>query len=111
MFVDAGYAPPHKAIWIELPVFVSVSPEPATAIIAVFVREPRCYPIVGEGPEFLDKPIVKFFRPLAREKRLNGGSARQKLNAVLPEAVDCVSKRHPSRLAAIPIILDDPDFF
>src|SRR5271169_1761211 len=72
MFVNAGEAPGHQTISIELPVLVAIGPEPVAAVVAVFVGEARSDPVASERPQLVAQPIVQFVRPFAREKGFYG---------------------------------------
>lgn len=54
MFVDAGEPTFHEAIFVELPVFVTIGPEPVAAVIVVFVGVTHGDAMTVMGPKFLD---------------------------------------------------------
>src|SRR5262249_51875349 len=66
--VDAGQAARHEAAVVEFPVLVAVGPEPLPAVVVPLVGEPHGDPVLAEGPELLDQPIVQLLRPLARQE-------------------------------------------
>jgi hypothetical protein len=55
-----------------------------------------------KSPDFLDQAVVELAVPLARQERLDGRAALQKLRAIAPTTVRRVGKRDTSRIACIP---------
>ena len=84
--VDAGDAPPHQAVVVELPVLVAVAAKPVAGIVVPFIGEAHGDPVVAERPHFLDQPIIELAIPFAREKRLNRLAAVNELGTVAPDA-------------------------
>src|SRR5579863_4854132 len=56
--VDAGDAQPHQAVRVEFPVLVAVAAKPVAAVVVTFIGEADGNPVVAEGPDFLDEPVV-----------------------------------------------------
>src|SRR5271170_6742073 len=108
--VDAGDAPTHEAVVIELPELVAVGAEPLAAVVMPFVGEAHRHPVVAKPPQLLDKPVVELLVPFAREERADGLPAVDELDAIAPSAVGCVGQRHPRRIAAVPRVLGETDF-
>src|SRR5229473_7345749 len=90
------------ALPAELPVLVAVAAEPIAAVVVPFVGEAYGDAILAEGPDFLDQAVVELAVPLARQERLDGRAALQKLRAIAPATVCRVGKRDTSRIACIP---------
>src|SRR5882724_6886975 len=67
--VDAGLAPPHQAVFVELPLLVAVGAMPLPGIVAPFVLETHGNTILIEPPEVLDQAIVVLLCPLAGQER------------------------------------------
>ena len=85
--VDAGDAPPHQPVLVELPVLVAVAAEPVAAVVVPLIGEAHGDAVVAERPELLDQAVVELAVPFARQKRLDGRAALQELRAVAPAAV------------------------
>src|SRR6266550_5438760 len=102
--VDAGMAKPHQAMVTKLPILIAIRAEPIPGIIVPFVGEAHGNAIPGVSPEFFDKPVVQFFRPLALQKLDDLLPSVRKLGAVSPTRVDCVSQGHLFRITRIPSI-------
>src|SRR5690606_27995720 len=56
--VDAGYAPAHQAVLVELPVLIAVRAEPVAGVVVPFVRKAHGDARAVERPQFLDQAIV-----------------------------------------------------
>src|SRR5262249_53274489 len=84
--VDAGDAPPHQAVLVELPVLVAIAAKPVAGIVVPFICKAHGDPIVAERPHFLDQPIIELAIPFAREKRLDLRPAVNELGAIAPDA-------------------------
>jgi hypothetical protein len=108
VIVDGSDAPCHEPRAVELPVLVAVGPEPVAAVVVPFVGEAHRNPVAVMRPHFLDETVIQLFRPLARQKRDNGVSARQELIPISPDAVRRVGKRHPFRVTAVLGVLGHP---
>src|SRR5262245_2067349 len=52
--VDAGDAPAHQAVLVELPVLVAVRAEPVAAVVAPLIGEAHGDAVAGKGPQPLD---------------------------------------------------------
>src|SRR5215203_7326160 len=66
--VDAGLAPPHQAVFVELPLLVAVGAVPLPGIVVPFILEAYGDAVLIERPEILDQAIIVLFRPLSREE-------------------------------------------
>src|SRR5262249_14472535 len=100
--VDAGDAPPHQAVLIELPVLVAIAAKPAAGIVVPFICKAHGDPVVAERPHFFNQPIIELAIPFAREKRLNRLAAVNELGAVAPYAVDGIAEGDAGGIAAVP---------
>ena len=49
--VDARLPPPHQPVFVKLPEFIPISPEPLTVGIVVLVLESDGDPVVCETPQ------------------------------------------------------------
>src|SRR5271156_4942378 len=108
--VDAGDAPAHQAVLVELPELVAIGAEPLAAVVMPFVGEAHRHAVVAKPPQLLDEPVVEFLVPFAGQERANGLPALDELDAIAPFAAYRISQRHPRRIAAIPGILGQTDF-
>src|SRR5580700_1503402 len=96
---------------VEFPILVPVGSEPISAIIVPFVRKANGDAILAKSPDLLNKPVIEFFRPLAREKLDDRFTPGEKLRAVAPNAVGRVRTRHFVRIASVPRVFREPHFF
>src|SRR6187397_261160 len=103
--VDAGDAPPHQAVLVELPVLVTVAAKPVAAVVVPFVGEAHRDAVVAERPDLLDQAVVELAVPLARQERFDGGAALQKLRAIAPAAVGRIRERDARGIARVPRVL------
>src|SRR5712675_2581540 len=103
--VDAGDPDAHQTVLVELPILIAVAAEPVAAIAAPFVGEAHGDTVFPKCPEFLDQPVVELATPLARQERLDFSAALQKLDAIAPATIRCVSQRHPRAIARVPRVL------
>src|SRR5262249_12263906 len=87
---------------------VAVAAEPAAAVVVPLVGKAHRDAIAGEGPDFLDQPVVELAIPLASQERFDGGAALEKLRAIAPAAVDRVGERNAGGIARIPCISGQP---
>src|SRR5438105_7045856 len=69
--IDAGDAPPHQAVLVEVPVLIAVAAEPVAAVIAPFIGEADGNSIVPEGPQLLDEAVIELAIPFSPEKRFD----------------------------------------
>src|SRR6478735_5168599 len=107
--VDAGVAVMHESVGVELPVLVAVGAVPLPGVVVAFVGESYGDAVVGDGPKFLDQPVVEFAVPLAGQERDDLVAALDEFRAVPPVAVDGVSQRDLRGVAGIPAVLGQPD--
>src|SRR5215813_9155212 len=103
--VDAGDAPPHQALGVELPVLVAVAAKPVAAVVVPFVGEAHRDAVAGECPHFLDQAVVELALPFARQERHDLVAAVQEFGAVAPPAVGRVGERDARRIARVPGVL------
>src|SRR5258705_2335465 len=103
--VDAGDAPPHEAMLVELPVLVAVGAEPVAGVVVPLVGETHGDAVAVKRPKFLDEAIVQFLAPLAGQELDNGLAAREKLSAIAPDAVRRVGQGNSLRIACVPGVL------
>src|SRR5258705_11931591 len=66
--VDAGLAPPHQAVFVELPLLVAIGAMPLPGIVVPFILEAHGDAVLIERPEILDQAIVVLLRPFAGEE-------------------------------------------
>src|SRR5262245_49860562 len=105
--VDAGDAPPHQAVLVELPVLVAIAAKPVAGIVVPFICKAHGDPIVTKHPDFLDQPIIELAIPFAREKRLDLLAAVNELGAVAPDAVDGIAEGDTGGVARVPGIFGE----
>src|SRR5260370_26673662 len=91
--VNAGVTVMHDAVFVELPVFVSVGAVPVAGVVVALVGEADRDAGSVEGPEFLDEAIVEFAMPFSGEEFDDFLAAVDKLGAVSPLAIHGVSQR------------------
>ncbi len=73
--VDAGFAPAHQAVVVELPLLVAVGPVPLPGIVMPLILKAHRDVIVVERPEILDQAILMLPSPFAGEERNDRGAA------------------------------------
>src|SRR5215216_148061 len=100
--VDAGLAPPHQAVFVELPLLVAVGAMPLPGIVVPFILEAHGDAVLVERPEILDQAIVVLLRPFAGEKFDDRLAPLEEFGAVTPAAVLGIGQRHPHWIARIP---------
>ena len=61
--VDACERAAASTLRHQFPILVAVGAEPVAAVIMPFIGEADGDPIIGEGPELLDQPIVELLCP------------------------------------------------
>src|SRR5271155_4367491 len=108
--VDAGDAPAHQAVLVELPEFIAVRAEPLAAVVMPFVGEAHRHAILSKPPQLLDEPVVQLLVPFAGEERADGLAAIDELDAIAPFAVGRIGQRHARGIAAVPGILGETYF-
>ena len=67
--VDAGEAPLHQALRVELPVLVAVGAEPVAVVVVLLVGEAHGDAVVSARPQLLDQAVVELLRPFAPQER------------------------------------------
>lgn len=65
LIVDARESQTHQPAFVELPVLVSVTPEPVAGIVAPLVRKAHRNAALGEGPQFLNQAVLDLTCPFA----------------------------------------------
>src|ERR1700751_2040393 len=100
--IDAGKASPHQAVLGELPVLVAVGAKPVAGIVVPFIGKAYRNPVLGEGPELLDQPVVELLGPFAREEGNDLLPPVDELGTIAPIAVRRIGQRHPLRITGIP---------
>src|SRR6516165_3372961 len=100
--VDAGDAPPHEAVRVELPVLVAIAAKPVAGIVVPFICKAHSDPVVAECPHLLNQPIVQLAIPFAREKRLNLLATMNEFRTVAPDAVEGIGERDAGGIASVP---------
>src|SRR5215510_10917269 len=61
--VDAGFAPAHQAVLVELPLLVAVGAVPLATCVMPLILKAHRDAIAVERPEILDQAVVEFLRP------------------------------------------------
>src|SRR6266576_3168181 len=87
---------------VEFPVLVAIAAEPIAAVVMPFIGKAHGDAVLAESPDFFDQAVIELALPFARQKRLDGGAALQKLRAITPAAVGRVRQRDAGRIACIP---------
>src|SRR3984957_16019159 len=103
--VDAGEAPQHEAVRVELPVLVAVGAVPLAGVVVAFVGEPYGNAVSVERPQLLDETVVEFAIPLAGQEGDDLVGAFDELGAVPPVAVDGVGDCDFFGVAGVPGVL------
>src|SRR5215471_13121535 len=88
--IDAGQTTAHQPMLRELPVFITIGPEPMPRVIMPLIREAHRDAAVMKGPELFDGAVVQFFSPFALKELHNGLAPHQELAAVPPRAVQSI---------------------
>lgn len=91
--VDRSDAKLHQSAVVKLPILIAVGPEPVAAVVMKLIDEGHRDPIAGEGPHFLDEPVVKLTPPFAGEECHDLRAALDEFSAIAPFAVFCVGQR------------------
>src|SRR3954447_10094866 len=94
----------HDAVFVELPVFVSVGAVPVAGVVVALVGE--AYGDAGsvEGPELFDEAVVEFAAPFSGEEFHDLFATVDEFGAVTPLAVDGVTEGDFFGIARIPVI-------
>src|ERR1700719_4117995 len=95
----------HDAVFVELPVFVSVGAVPVAGAVVTLVGEASGGAGSIEGPEFLDEAIVEFATPFSGEELDDFLAAVDELGTVAPFAIHRVSEGDLLGIARVPSIL------
>src|SRR5579862_5051594 len=91
--VDAGLAPAHQAVLVELPLLVAVGAVPLAGRVVPLVLEAHGDTIAVKRPKILDQAIVEFPGPFPREKCDDGCAPFEDFGAVAPAAVLGIGER------------------
>ena len=75
--VDAGVAHAHQSVLVELPILVSVGPEPVAGVVVPLVRKAHGDAVAGESPEFFREAVVELAIPFAGQERNDLVPSRQ----------------------------------
>src|SRR6202020_2855530 len=102
--IDARVAVMHDAIFVELPVLVSVRPKPIAGIVVPFIGETNGDARAVKRPQLLDESIVQFTPPFACEKLLDFVSADHKLRPITPVAIDGISQTNFLWVSRVPSV-------
>src|SRR6185312_15286803 len=108
--VDAGFAPAHQPVLIELPLLVAVGAMPLTTGIVPFILKAHRDAIAVERPEILDQAIVELVRPFAFQEGDDRRAPFEKLRTITPAAVLGIGKRDAFGIARIPGVLRHAGF-
>src|SRR5258705_3957393 len=100
--IDAGLAPPHQAVFVELPLLVAVGAMPLPGLVVPFILETHSDAVLVERPEILDQAVVVLPSPFAREKLNDRLAPLEEFGAVTPAAILGIGQRYPYRIARIP---------
>src|ERR687887_1457401 len=100
--VDAGFAPAHQPVLVELPLLIAVGAMPLPGIVVPLILEAHRDAVLVERPEILDQAVVVLLRPFAGEKFDDRRAAFKEFGAVTPAAVLGIGERYPHRVARIP---------
>ena len=109
MFVDAGMAFPHQAVFSELPVLVTIVAKQLTAVVAIFVRVTDSEAITGKGPQLLDEPVFELLVSLAGQEGFCIIAVLCELDAVARSRIERTGKRHLGGIATIPAAFGKAD--
>ena len=82
--IDTGKPHSREALFIELPIFITVGAKPISRIIVAFIGESHGNPVFVKTPEFLDKPVIKFPVPFTRKKCDDRLGASEEFGTVPP---------------------------
>src|SRR5262245_24433040 len=66
--VDAGLAPPHQAMLVELPLLVAIGAMPLPGAVVPFILEAYRDAVLVERPEVFDQAIIELLFPFAGEE-------------------------------------------
>ncbi len=68
-------------------------------------------PVVRKCPELFNQAVIQLFFPFPRQKRLGFLAVGGELSAVAPLGVQRVGQRDFCRVAAVPAVFGQSDFF
>src|ERR1700720_617419 len=109
--VDACVAKPHQTIVAKLPILISIRAEPIPGVVVPFVSEAHGNTISGVCPELFDEPVVQLFSPFAFQKLDDLLPSTEKLSPISPARIYSVSECDLFRIARIPSIFGQANFF
>lgn len=85
--VDAGLAPAHQAVLVELPELVAVGAEPLAAGVVPLVLEPDGHAVFPESPQALAQDVVELAFRFGGEELDDRGPTGEEDVAVTPDRV------------------------
>ncbi len=103
--VDAGLAPGHQPVLVELPQLVAVRPIPLPVGVVRLVLEADGDAVAAEGPEVLAQGVLVFARPLGGEEFDDLGAAGDEGVAVAPDRVLGVGEGDLVGITGVPGVL------
>ena len=109
--VDAGEAALHQTIRLEFPVFITVRAIPVARIIMPFIGIAHGDTVFRKCPQLFDQTIIQLFFPFALQECLCCLTVSGKLRAVSPLGIQRIGKCDFGRVATVPAILCQSDFF
>lgn len=85
--IDTGMTIFHEPILIKLPIFVTMSTEPISSFVVVFVAKSNSDAIVTVSPNLFDEAVTIFRLPLVGEKSCDFVTSVQELRSIAPNSV------------------------
>jgi hypothetical protein len=107
--VDAGLAPGHQPVLVELPQLVAVRPPPLPVGVVRLVLEADGDAVAVEGPQVLAQGVLAFTRPLFGEESDDLGAAGDEGVAVAPDRVLGVGEGDLVGITGVPGVLGGLD--
>ena len=103
--VDAGLAPAHQPVAVELPQLVAVATPPLAGPVAAIVLETHGDAVPVEGPQFLAQRVVELAFPFLDQEPLDLLAPGDEKIAVAPDRVLGIGQADPARIACVPRVL------
>src|SRR5579862_7038194 len=94
----------HDAVFVELPVFVSIGAVPVAGVVVALVGKTNGDAGSIEGPKFLDEAVVELAAPLSGEELDDLFAAVDKLRAVSPLAIYRIDESDLFGVAGVPSV-------
>src|ERR1019366_5700489 len=107
--VDAGLAPAHQAVRVEVPQLVAVAAPPLTVAIVALVLKAHRDPAVGKRPQILTQRVVEFALPFPGQELGDHTATGEERVAVAPHGILAVGQRYPFGIPRIPSVLGGLD--